>query len=104
MFWLASRFSKIKKPNSHFLENQRGIAGVCIFDTTPASMRATKVSLIIITMSLPDEQSSYMEPSSPIGRMQSGLAALFVTPSPKKRMEKLTDLSVMNPTSTRGSR
>jgi hypothetical protein len=25
-----------------------------------------------------------MEPSSPIGRMQSGLAALFVTPSPKK--------------------
>jgi hypothetical protein len=35
-------------------------------------------------MSLPDEQSSYMEPSSPIGRMQSGLAALFVTPSPKK--------------------
>ncbi len=35
-------------------------------------------------MSLPDEQSSYMEPSSPIGRTQSGLAALFVTPSPKK--------------------
>ncbi len=25
-----------------------------------------------------------MEPSSPIGRMQSGLAALFVTPSPKE--------------------
>jgi hypothetical protein len=25
-----------------------------------------------------------MEPSSPIGRMQSGLAVLFVTPSPKK--------------------
>jgi hypothetical protein len=35
-------------------------------------------------MSLPDEQSSYMEPSSPFGRMQSGLAALFVTPSPKR--------------------
>ncbi len=35
-------------------------------------------------MSSPDEQSSYMEPSSPIGRTQSGLAALFVTPSPKK--------------------
>ncbi len=35
-------------------------------------------------MSLPDEQFSYMEPSSPIGRMQLGLAALFVTPSPKK--------------------
>ena len=35
-------------------------------------------------MSLPDEQSSYMEPSSPIGRTQSGLAALFVMPSPKK--------------------
>ncbi len=35
-------------------------------------------------MSLPDEQSSYMEPSSPIGRTQSGLAVSFVTPSPKK--------------------
>jgi hypothetical protein len=35
-------------------------------------------------MSLPDELSSYMEPSSPIGRMQLGLAALFVMPSPKK--------------------
>ncbi len=35
-------------------------------------------------MSLPDERSSHMEPSSPIGRTQSGLAALFVTPSPKK--------------------
>ncbi len=39
-------------------------------------------------MSLPDEQSSYMEPSSPIGRMQSGLAASFVTPSPKKTERK----------------
>ncbi len=35
-------------------------------------------------MSLPDERSSYVEPLSPIGRKQSGLAALFVTPSPKK--------------------
>jgi hypothetical protein len=35
-------------------------------------------------MSLPDEQSSYMEPSSPIGRTQLGLAASFITPSPKK--------------------
>ena len=35
-------------------------------------------------MSLPDERSSYMEPLSPIGRTQSGLAASFVTPSPKK--------------------
>ncbi len=35
-------------------------------------------------MSLPDERSSYMEPLSPIGRMQLGLAASFVTPSPKK--------------------
>ncbi len=35
-------------------------------------------------MSSPDKGSSYMEPSSPIGRTQSGLAALFVTPSPKK--------------------
>ncbi len=35
-------------------------------------------------MSSPDERSSYMEPSSPIGRMQSCLAVSFVTPSPKK--------------------
>ncbi len=37
-------------------------------------------------MSSPDEQSSYMEPSSPIGRTHLGLAALFVTPS-----QKITD-------------
>ncbi len=35
-------------------------------------------------MSLLDEQSSYIESSSLIGRTQSGLAASFVTPSPKK--------------------
>jgi hypothetical protein len=35
-------------------------------------------------MSSPDERSSYMVPSPPIGRTQSGLAASFVTPSPKK--------------------
>ncbi len=35
-------------------------------------------------MSSPDEQSSYMEPLSPIGRTQSSLAASIVTPSPKK--------------------
>jgi hypothetical protein len=35
-------------------------------------------------MSLPEEQPSYKEPWSPVGRMQSDLAALFVTPSPKK--------------------
>ncbi len=35
-------------------------------------------------MSSPEEQSSYKKPSSPIGRTQSGLAASFVTPSPKK--------------------
>ncbi len=35
-------------------------------------------------MSLLDKRSSYIEPSSPIGRAQLGLAALFATPSPKK--------------------
>ncbi len=35
-------------------------------------------------MSSPDERSSYMEPLTPIRRTQSGLAASFVTPSPKK--------------------
>ena len=33
MFWLASCFSKIKKPIIHFLGNQCGIASVSIFDT-----------------------------------------------------------------------
>jgi hypothetical protein len=40
MFWLASCFSKIKKPNSHFLGNQCGIASVRIFNMAPASLRA----------------------------------------------------------------
>ncbi len=35
-------------------------------------------------MSLPDEQPSYKELSSPVGTTQSGLAALLVTPSLKK--------------------
>ncbi len=35
-------------------------------------------------MSSPDKQPSYEEPSSPVGRMHSSLAASFVTPSPKK--------------------
>ncbi len=38
-------------------------------------------------MSLPEKRSSYEEPLSPIGRTQLGLAALFVTPSPKKKDE-----------------
>ncbi len=36
----ASCFSKIKKPDRHYLGNQSVIAGVCIIDTTVASMRA----------------------------------------------------------------
>ncbi len=40
--------------------------------------------LILITMSLPEERPPFKEPSSPIGRMQLGLAASFITPSPKK--------------------
>ncbi len=39
---------------------------------------------MILTMSLPEEQCPFEEPPSPIGRMQLGLAASFVTPSPKK--------------------
>jgi hypothetical protein len=35
-------------------------------------------------MSSPEERPSYKEPLSPIGPMQLGLAASFVTPSPKK--------------------
>ncbi len=40
--------------------------------------------MILITMSSPEECLLFKEPSSPIGRMQLGLAALFVTPSLKK--------------------
>jgi hypothetical protein len=40
--------------------------------------------LVLITMSSPEERPSYKGPSSPVGRMQSGLAASFVTPSQKK--------------------
>ncbi len=43
------------------------------------------VSLILITMSSPEEWPSFKELLSPIERMQSGLAALFVTPSQKKQ-------------------
>ncbi len=42
-------------------------------------------ALILITMSLPEEQPPFKEPSSPIRRMQLGLAALFITPSLKKK-------------------
>jgi hypothetical protein len=35
--------------------------------------------------------------------MQSGLAASFVTPNPKKMMETATDLLMTNLSSTRGS-
>ena len=35
-------------------------------------------------MGLPEEQPPFEEPLSPIGRMQLGLAASFITPSPKK--------------------
>ncbi len=38
--WLASCFSKIKKPNRHCSGNQSVIAGVCIFDTIAASLTA----------------------------------------------------------------
>jgi hypothetical protein len=41
----------------------------------------------LITTSFPEERSSYEEPSTPIGRTQLGLAALFVKPSPKKKDE-----------------
>ncbi len=39
---------------------------------------------MILKMSLPEEQSSLEEPLSPIGMKHLGLAASFVTPSPKK--------------------
>jgi hypothetical protein len=54
-------------------------------------------------MSLPEEQSSFEEPLSPVERMQSGFAASFVTPSPKKTMETATNSLMTNLSSTRGS-
>jgi hypothetical protein len=47
-------------------------------------------------MSSPEEQPLFEEPLSPIGRMQSGFAALFVTPSPKKMMKMAADLLMSN--------
>jgi hypothetical protein len=47
-------------------------------------------------MNLPEEQPLFKEPLSPIGRTQSGLAALFITPNPKKPMETATNLLMMN--------
>jgi hypothetical protein len=38
-FWLASCFSKIKKPEKHCSGNQSVITGVCIFDTIAAFLR-----------------------------------------------------------------
>ncbi len=40
--------------------------------------------LILIAMSLPDKGPPFKEPSFPIGRMQLGLTASFITPIPKK--------------------
>ncbi len=59
--------------------------------------------LILIMMSLPEEQPPFKEPPSPIGRMQLGLAASFITPSPKKPMEMVTNLLMTTPSLTRGS-
>jgi hypothetical protein len=56
-----------------------------------------------MTTSLPEEQSSFKEPLSPVERMQSELAASSVTPSPKKMMEMATNLLMTNLSSTRGS-
>jgi hypothetical protein len=66
----------MKKPNY-----QSVIASVCIFDTIAASR--SSASLITMTMNSPEERPLFEEPSSPIGRTQSGLEALFVTPSQK---------------------
>jgi hypothetical protein len=54
-------------------------------------------------MSLPEKQPSYEEPLTPVGSMQSGLAALFVTPSPKKKLEMATNFLMTNLSSTRES-
>ena len=48
-------------------------------------------------MSLQDKRSLYMEPSSPIGRTQSGLAASFIMPNPKKTNRKADQAVVDKP-------
>jgi hypothetical protein len=53
-------------------------------------------------MSTPEEQRPFKEPSSPIDRMQLGLAALFLTPS-KKMINVATDSLMKNCSSKRGS-
>ncbi len=63
----------------------------------------SSVSLSLITMSSPEERLSYDEPLSPVGTMESGLVALFVTPSSKKMMEMATNFSMTYLLLTRGS-
>ncbi len=63
---------------------QRFIDFLCLHFWHDCCFHESCVSLIYITISLPEERPSYKEPSSPVGTMQLGLAALFVTPSPKK--------------------
>ncbi len=41
--------------------------------------------MILIIMGSPEKRPSYKEPLSPVGLTQSGLAASFATPSPKKK-------------------
>ncbi len=79
----------MNKPNY-----QSVIASVCIFDTIAASR--SSISLIMITMNLPEEWPLFDKPSSSIGRMQSDLAALFVTQFQKQIIEMANDLLMTN--------
>jgi hypothetical protein len=57
-------------------------------------------------MSSTEKQCPFKEPMSPIQRRQSGLAELFVTPSPKKAIKVIKvamDSSMENLSSMRGS-
>ncbi len=50
--------------------------------------------LISVTMSLPEECHSFKDPSSPIGRVQSGLSASILFESGKNRQANLTNNNI----------
>ena len=56
--------------------------------------------LILVTMSLPEECPSFKDPSSPIGRVQSGLAALFLFESGNNEQANLLNNNINKGKST----
>jgi hypothetical protein len=76
-----------KEPSSPIGRVQSGLAPSFLFESgnnEQANLLNNNINKGKLMMSLPEEQPPFKEPSSPIGRMQLGLAASFITPSLKK--------------------